>query len=278
MALVGIVALVLVRVLCPTDPPRDQAPLGYRASYARVLGDRSAVLLLAVTFVWFIAPMGLFVYIAEFMHVTHGVPTSQAGLALIAVGLVGVVASRLSGRFMAVLGPRTAVLGAIAVFGTAMLLMPFTSSSLALSLLVLGLWASGTWFGVPAHQAIVSAHSDRLRGTMLAFNSSALNLAGVVGPVVIGSIVDGRRVRARVPDGRRARCGHVRDRLARASAARGGAAGGGDPGVTAPDAAHAAHGTDRLRRLCREARRGRAGRGTRRPGGAAGARRSCSRG
>jgi MFS family permease len=38
-------------------------------------------------------------------------------------------------------------------------------------------------------QTIVSAHTERLRGTMLAFNSSALNLAGVVGPALIGAIV-----------------------------------------------------------------------------------------
>jgi predicted MFS family arabinose efflux permease len=92
---------------------------------------------------------------------------------------------------MAVLGPRTAVLGAITLFGTAMLLMPLTTSSLVLSLLALGLWAAGTWFGVPAMQAIVASHSDRLRGTMLAFNSSALNLAGVVGPIVIGAVISG---------------------------------------------------------------------------------------
>jgi len=54
---------------------------------------------------------------------------------------------------------------------------------------VMGLWASGTWFGVPAIQAIVAAHSSRLRGTMLAFNSSAFNLAGVVGPALMGAIV-----------------------------------------------------------------------------------------
>jgi predicted MFS family arabinose efflux permease len=92
---------------------------------------------------------------------------------------------------MAVLGPRNAVLWAIAAFGTAGLLMPLTTSSLVLSVLVLGLWASGTWFGVPAIQAIVASHSDRLRGTMLAFNSSAFNLAGVVGPIVIGAVVSG---------------------------------------------------------------------------------------
>ena len=38
-------------------------------------------------------------------------------------------------------------------------------------------------------QAIIAGHSERLRGTMLAFNSSAFSLSGVIGPILIGAIV-----------------------------------------------------------------------------------------
>ncbi|HKZ91887.1 MAG TPA: MFS transporter [Candidatus Limnocylindrales bacterium] len=189
ITLVGIAALLLVRALCPADRPRHAEPMSYRASYRAILADRSALALLAVTFVWFLAPLGLFIYFAEFVHITYDIPTTQAGLSLIVVGIVGVTASRVSGRFMSVIGARNAVLLAISAFGTAALLMPLSTAALPLSLLVLALWASGTWFGIPAMQTIVSAHTERLRGTMLAFNSSALNLAGVVGPALIGAIV-----------------------------------------------------------------------------------------
>jgi multidrug resistance protein len=189
IALVGLVALVLVRIVLPADKARTNRPLGYLASYHAVLGDRAALRLLAVTFVWFIAPLGLFILLAEFVHVTYGIPTTQAGLFLIVVGVVGVVASRLSGRFMAVIGARNAVLIAISAFVVAAVLMPLSTSALPLTVLVLGLWAAGTWFGIPAIQAIIAAHSEKLRGTMLAFNSSAFSLSGVIGPVVIGAIV-----------------------------------------------------------------------------------------
>lgn len=189
VTLVGLVALVLVRILCPTDAPRSTKPLGYLDSYRTILRDRRGLALLSVTLVWFLTPLGLFIYFAEFIHVTYGIPATQAGLSLVVVGIVGVIASRVSGRVMGVIGARTAVLLAISVFGTAALLMPLSTSSLPLTLLVLALWASGTWFGVPAMQAVVAAHSEQLRGTMLAFNSSALNLAGVIGPALIGGIV-----------------------------------------------------------------------------------------
>jgi predicted MFS family arabinose efflux permease len=189
ITLVGLAALLLVRAFCPADRPRTSTPVGYLESYRTVLGDRAGLAKLTVTFLWFLAPIGLFFYFAEFIHVTYDVPTTQAGLALIVIGAVGVVASRVSGRVMHVVGARRVVLIAITLFGTATLLMPLSTSALPLTLLVMGLWASGTWFGVPAIQAIISDHSERLRGTMLAFNSSSLNLAGVIGPAMMGAII-----------------------------------------------------------------------------------------
>jgi predicted MFS family arabinose efflux permease len=189
VAFVGLLALLLVRAVCPPDEPHHSKPMSYLASYRTIVSDRSALALLSVTFVWFLTPLGLFVYFAEFVHVTYDIPTTQAGLSLVVIGLVGVAASRLSGRVMGTIGPRRVVLVALTAYGTAALLMPLTTGALPLTLLALALWASGTWFGIPAMQAIVSAHSGSLRGTMLAFNSSALNLAGVFGPALMGAII-----------------------------------------------------------------------------------------
>ena len=189
ITIIGLLALVLVRAILPADAPRSARPAGYLASYRSVLTDRRGLLLLSVTFVWFIAPMGLFTYFAQFIHVTYDVPTTQAGLSLIVIGAVGAIASRVSGRLMGVIGARNAVLYAISAFAIASILMVATSGTLWMSIAVMGLWASGTWFGMPAIQAIVAAHSERLRGTMLAFNSSAFNLAGVIGPALMGTIV-----------------------------------------------------------------------------------------
>ncbi len=79
------------------------------------------------------------------------------------------------------------VLLAIACFGTAVLILP-SVTSLVLALLVFAVWVFGTWFGLPAQQSIAAGISDRARGTVMAFNSSALNLAAVVSPIIGGVI------------------------------------------------------------------------------------------
>jgi predicted MFS family arabinose efflux permease len=67
--------------------------------------------------------------------------------------------------------------------------LPFTVGFLPLALLVFAFWAFGTWFGLPGQQTIVASLSSRIRGTMLAFNGSALNLGGVFGPIITGQIL-----------------------------------------------------------------------------------------
>jgi MFS transporter, DHA1 family, inner membrane transport protein len=187
--LVAIVAALLIRRLPEERPDPTSTPQGYLESYRAVLGDRRALAVLAVTFLWFSGATGLFIYLGEFFHEAFGLPTSQAGLAFLVVGIVGVAASRSSARLLGRIGPRRTVLLGIAAFVVGSFVLPWTVVALPVALVVLALWAFGTWFGQPGMQMIVAGLSDRLRGTMLAFNGSALNLGGVVGPIATGQVL-----------------------------------------------------------------------------------------
>ena len=189
IALVAVVAALLLRRFCPADQPRSGERLGYLATYGVVLRDRHALSVLSVAFFWFLGPTALFTFMGEFVHHFYGVPAAAAGLIYMVVGVVGVIAARLAGRLMPVVGPRRMVLLGIGIFGIAAVLMPLTSAWLPLTIADFGFWAFGTWFGVPALQTIVSGLSGTARGTMLAFNSSAQNLSGVFGPVIGGAVL-----------------------------------------------------------------------------------------
>lgn len=162
---------------------------GYAATFGRVLRDRRALAVMSVTLVWFAGAIGMFIYVGEFFHQTYAISTGQAGLSYIVVGIVGIVAARLSGRVLERVGARRTVLVGISVFGVSVLVLPLTTA-LPLSLAVLATWAFGTWFGLPGMQTIVAGLSNTARGTMLAFNGSALNLGGVIGPAVSGRIIE----------------------------------------------------------------------------------------
>jgi len=187
--LVAILAALAIRRLPEERPAPDARRAGYLDSYRAVLRDRRALGILSVTFFWFAGSMGLFIYIGEFFHEKFGLATTKAGLAYLAVGIVGVAASRLSSRFLQLIGARRTVLLGISAFVIGAFVLPWTVVALPVALVVLGFWAFGTWFGQPGQQVIVASLNERLRGTMLAFNASALNLGGVFGPIATGQVL-----------------------------------------------------------------------------------------
>jgi predicted MFS family arabinose efflux permease len=189
--IVAVAILGFVGVLRLREAPRAPGPVvSLLSSYRRVFGDRRALAIVSVTFVWFAGTMGLFIYVAEFIHESFAIPTDRAGLIYVVVGLVGVIATRTSGRLISTVGPRRAVLGGIAVFVVAALILPLTKVSLPLAVVVFGCWAFGTWFAIPGQQTIVAGLSNSARGMMLALNASALNLGGVFGPFLTGRMID----------------------------------------------------------------------------------------
>ena len=187
IAVVALVAMIGVNSL-PGDRPTTQ-PVGYAASLRSILRDRQALLIFAVMFLWFGGAFGLFVYVGEFVHRSFAIPADRAGLVYVVVGLVGIIAARTSGRFIATIGPRRTVLIGLSMFAVAVFVLPLTTVALPLALVVFAIWAFGTWFGIPAINTIVAGLSERERGSRLAFASSAQSLSNVVGPIVTGAII-----------------------------------------------------------------------------------------
>jgi MFS transporter, DHA1 family, inner membrane transport protein len=188
IAIVAVVAIVGVATSRHVSSART-ADRGYAATFGRVLRDRRALAVMSVTLVWFAGAIGLFIYMGEFFHEAYGLPNGQAGLTYVVVGVVGVMAARSSGTVIERFGARRTVLLGLTLFGSAALVLPQVTGALPLALAVFSVWAFGTWFGVPAMQTIVAGMSSTARGTMLAFNGSALNLGGVIGPIISGQII-----------------------------------------------------------------------------------------
>jgi DHA1 family inner membrane transport protein len=192
----GLIAAIAILAIVGVATSRQvsegsRAPSGgsYVETLREVLGNRRALGVMSVSLLWFSGAVGLFIYLGEFIHESFAIDTDRAGLAYIVVGIVGIVAARTSGLVLESLGARRTVLIGISCFATAAFLLPLTTFALPATLIVMSIWAFGTWFGMPGMQTIVAGLSDTARGTMLAFNGSAFNLGGVIGPLVTGQII-----------------------------------------------------------------------------------------
>jgi predicted MFS family arabinose efflux permease len=186
VAVLAVVAAYLIWRL-PADRAKGDAAIGYTEGLRFAIGTREVLAVLVVTFVWFLGPFGMFTFVGEFFQSSFGLSTSEVSVVFIVLGVVGVLSARTSGRVIARIGARKVVLLAIACFGTAVLVLP-SVPNLILALAVFAVWIFGTWFGLPAQQSIAAGISDRARGTVMAFNSSALNLAAVISPIIGGLV------------------------------------------------------------------------------------------
>lgn len=187
VAVLAAFAMVLVWRL-PADRPKGTAATRYVEGLRLALGNRSVLVVLIVTFAWFMGPTGMFTFVGEFFQRSYDLSTSQVGIVFAVLGIVGVLSARTSGRFTTRLGARQVVLLGIACFGTAVFILPSTPPYLVLSLVVFSVWVFGTWFGLPAQQSIAAGIDPRARGTIMAFNSSAFNMAAVFSPLLAGAV------------------------------------------------------------------------------------------
>jgi DHA1 family inner membrane transport protein len=185
----GLVAFALVAWRLRDMAARPRPEGSYLDTYRVLATERRVLPVLAVTACWFLATFGSFLYLTEFVHERFGVPADQASLLLIVLGVMGTIATRVSQPLMVAIGARRTVLLAIAMFVVAAFLMP-AAPILPLAVVVFGIWTFGTWIGVPASQTIVAGLSETRRGTLLSFNSSAMNLAFVISPLIIGRLID----------------------------------------------------------------------------------------
>ena len=172
----------------PADRPKASTAIGYVEGLRLATGDPAVRSVLAVTFVWFLAPFGMFTFVGEFFSSTYGLDTTQIGIVFIVLGAVCVASARTSGRVAARFGPRRVVLLGISCVAVSVLVLP-SVPILPLALAVFGVWVFGTWFGLPAQQTIAAGLNPRARGTIMAFNSSALNLAAVISPAIAGLVI-----------------------------------------------------------------------------------------
>ena len=188
IGLVALAALVLLWRL-PADAPRAESAITYRQGLRLLAASRPTLAAVSVTFVWFTASFGLFTYLGTFYAESFGFSTVQVGLTLTIIGFVGLAATRTAARLIDRLGAKRVVLIGIACFTVASFLLPWTRVFLPWALVNMALWVFGTWFGLPAQQALISEMVPAARGTALAANTSALYLGGTVGPALTGAVL-----------------------------------------------------------------------------------------
>lgn len=181
------VALLSLPLLQP--PPHRRQP-GYWSLIAASLRDAGALVPVAVSFLWFVAGLGLFTYMGEYLKTLFGFGPGPRALAVGAYGAMGLVGAVAGTRLAHRTGKRAAVLLGLSGLLGVFVLIAANRTSGFVALVSLGAWGAFSWLGMPSQIAIISELRPMARGTLLALNNSAMYLGATVGAAVMGVAVD----------------------------------------------------------------------------------------
>ena len=193
LAVVGALALVaaLVVQLRLPNAQGTNREARIRALYALIIRDRSAIALVAASFLgalyWFTWATYLVVFFQRTFALSEGVASTVA----LTQGVGVIIGSQIGGRLGDRLGHRRIAAGAIVI--SALLLFVTTNVPLPLAVVAgLNLVLSaviGARFST--NNALMSEQVPEARGTMLALSASVASMGIVVGATVGGLLVDG---------------------------------------------------------------------------------------
>jgi predicted MFS family arabinose efflux permease len=188
----GAVSAIAVMALLSSfrlSSPRTTRQSGHWPSLLATLRDRTAMTPISVSFLWFVASLGLFTYIGQYLYSLFDFGARERALAVGAYGLMGLVGEFGGAGFARRAGKRVAVLLGLSGLVGAFVLVAVNHSSAPLAVLSLAVWGAASWFGMPSQQAIISELQPLARGTLLSLNNSSMYLGAMIGSALMGRML-----------------------------------------------------------------------------------------
>ncbi len=188
-AVAALAALALLSSL-RLSSPRTTIQSSYWPTILAALRDRTAMTPLLVSFLWFVASLGLFTYVGQYLYGFFGFSALERALAVGAYGVMGLVGEVSGANFARRAGKRVTVLIGLLGLAGAFILVAVNHTSGLLAVLALAVWGAASWFGMPSQQAIISELRPAARGTLLSLNNSAMYLGAMIGSGLMGRVLE----------------------------------------------------------------------------------------
>lgn len=193
LGIVGVLALVaaLVVLLRLPNAQGTNREARIRALYALIVRDRSAIAIIASSFLGALYWFTWATYLVVFFQRTFGLNEGLASTVALTQGLGVIIGSQIGGRLGDRLGHRRIVAGAIVISASILFLVTNVPLPLAVVALLNLLLSSVIGARFATNNALMSEQVPEARGTMLALSASVASMAIVVGATVGGLMVDG---------------------------------------------------------------------------------------
>jgi MFS transporter, DHA1 family, inner membrane transport protein len=171
-------------------PAAIDAPGARFAGLGALLARRDVLGVLSMTLLYFIAIFAVFSYIGPVLQALSPMTGERLSLTLALFGLSGVAGTLIGGVANDRFGSRRTLAVQLALLGSTMALLPLSSGSWSLLVLLLLVWGTAGFGMMVPQQSRLAALAPAQAPVLLSLNASMLNLGAAGGAIVGGVVAD----------------------------------------------------------------------------------------
>ncbi|MFD6211328.1 MFS transporter [Peribacillus sp. NPDC060253] len=167
--------------------PKPSIPIGRQL---RTLKNRKILLAQATSFVMLAGHLTLYGYLTPFLKMKLDLDGTWVSIVYLIFGIAAVVGGGIGGFLADRFGSKRTIISVIIFFAVSMLLIPYTTFSLPIFLILMVIWSMLSWAITPAMQSYLIELSPETSDIQQTLNNSAVHMGIAFGSFIGGIVIE----------------------------------------------------------------------------------------
>ncbi|MCM2997894.1 MFS transporter [Paenibacillus cellulositrophicus] len=191
ISILAVISFIAVQIFITKTPPSETVPLRKQLASLKngkiIFGQLITILMLT-------GHLTLYAYLTPFLQETLHLSPSMLSLFYFIFGIAAVLGGGAGGWVTDRFGPEKSILTIVSVFAVAMLLMPVSTVSVYVCLIVMIVWSMLSWSISPSMQSYLIKAAPESPDIQQSLNSSASHIGIALGSGIGGMVIEGSSV------------------------------------------------------------------------------------
>lgn len=191
ISILAVISFIAVQIFITKTPPGETVPLRKQLASLKngkiIFGQLITILMLT-------GHLTLYAYLTPFLQETLHLSPSMLSLFYFIFGIAAVLGGGAGGWVTDRFGPEKSILTIVSVFAVAMLLMPVSTVSVYVCLIVMIVWSMLSWSISPSMQSYLIKAAPESPDIQQSLNSSASHIGIALGSAIGGMVIEGSSV------------------------------------------------------------------------------------
>ncbi|WP_028784311.1 MFS transporter [Thalassobacillus devorans] len=167
--------------------PRPAIPIKQQLA---TLKNRRILFAQMTSFLFLTGHLALYGYLTPFLKMTMGLNGTWVSIVYLIFGVAAVIGGGFGGMLADRFGTKPTIVGIIITFAFSMFVIPFTTFSLPIFLVVMVVWSMLSWAITPAMQSYLIESSPETSDIQQSLNNSALHFGIAFGSFIGGIVIE----------------------------------------------------------------------------------------